>query len=61
MLTGLLGVMLGTIMIFHRSIWEAVLAHGFFNATSFLAMHLLFKYPDWPERLQRWLNESLTR
>lgn len=46
-LTGLLGVGLGTIMVLHRSVWEAVLAHGFFNATSFLLISLLNKYaPD---------------
>jgi membrane protease YdiL (CAAX protease family) len=33
--TSFLGLGLGAIMVFHRSIWPAVLAHGFFNATSF--------------------------
>jgi len=33
--TALLGFGLGLIMVVHRSIWPAVLAHGFFNATSF--------------------------
>ena len=32
---GLLGLFLGLIMLAHRSIWPAVLAHGFFDATSF--------------------------
>ncbi len=31
---GLLGLFLGLIMVFHHSIWPAVLAHGFFDATS---------------------------
>jgi membrane protease YdiL (CAAX protease family) len=31
---GVLGLGLGLIMVFHRSIWPAVLAHGFFDATS---------------------------
>ncbi len=31
---GLLGLGLGLIMVFHRSIWPAVLAHGLFDATS---------------------------
>lgn len=31
---GVLGLCLGLIMVFHRSIWPAVLAHGFFDATS---------------------------
>jgi membrane protease YdiL (CAAX protease family) len=30
-----LGFCLGLIMIFHRSIWPAVMAHGFFDATTF--------------------------
>lgn len=38
LLTTLLGVGLGWIMLHHRSIWPAVLAHGFFNATSFLLL-----------------------
>jgi membrane protease YdiL (CAAX protease family) len=33
-LTGLLGFCLGAIMVFHRSIWPAVIAHGMFDATS---------------------------
>jgi membrane protease YdiL (CAAX protease family) len=31
---GVLGLGLGLIMVFHRSIWPAVLAHGFFDATT---------------------------
>jgi membrane protease YdiL (CAAX protease family) len=30
----LLGLGLGLIMIFHRSVWPAVIAHGVFDATS---------------------------
>jgi membrane protease YdiL (CAAX protease family) len=33
-MAGLLGLGLGLIMVLHRSIWPAVLAHGFFDATS---------------------------
>jgi membrane protease YdiL (CAAX protease family) len=33
-LTGLLGLGLGLIMIFHKSIWPAVIAHGMFDATA---------------------------
>jgi membrane protease YdiL (CAAX protease family) len=33
-LAGLLGVGLGLIMIFHRSVWPAIFAHGIFDATS---------------------------
>jgi membrane protease YdiL (CAAX protease family) len=42
-LTGLLGVGLGLIMVWHRSIWEAVIAHGFFDATSFALLWILTK------------------
>jgi membrane protease YdiL (CAAX protease family) len=46
---GLLGLGLGLIMVFHRSIWPAVLAHGFFDATSMalipLAMELMQHLP----------------
>jgi membrane protease YdiL (CAAX protease family) len=34
LVTGLLGLGLGAIMILHRSIWPAVIAHGMFDATS---------------------------
>lgn len=34
LLTGLLGFGLGLIMVFHRSIWPAVIAHGMFDATT---------------------------
>jgi membrane protease YdiL (CAAX protease family) len=32
---GLIGFLLGSLIIFHRSIWPAVFAHGFFDATTF--------------------------
>ena len=38
LLTGVLGLGLGGILIGHRSLWIAVLAHGFFDATSFLGL-----------------------
>jgi len=37
-LTGALGFLLGGIMVLHRSLWPAVLAHGFFNATTFVVL-----------------------
>lgn len=43
-ITTLLGIGLGAIMVFHRSLWDAVLAHGFFNASSFIMVHLLLRY-----------------
>lgn len=33
-MAGTLGLLLGVIMVWHRSIWPAVLAHGLFDATS---------------------------
>ncbi|MBX3747972.1 MAG: CPBP family intramembrane metalloprotease [Verrucomicrobiae bacterium] len=47
--TTLLGIGLGAIMLFHRSIWDAVLAHGFFNATTFALLPLLAEH--FPELL----------
>lgn len=40
-LTGILGAGLGSILLFHRSLWIAVLAHGFFDATSFVLIRLV--------------------
>jgi len=34
-MTGAVGFCLGLIMVLHRSIWPAVIAHGFFDATTF--------------------------
>ena len=34
-MTGVLGLGLGSILVFHRSLWIAVLAHGFFDASTF--------------------------
>ncbi|MDB6119860.1 MAG: Abortive infection protein [Verrucomicrobiaceae bacterium] len=39
--TAAIGVLLGCIMVFHRSIWPAVIAHGFFDATSFALLPLI--------------------
>lgn len=41
LLTGALGVGLGSILMFHRSLWIAVLAHGFFDASSFAMIRLV--------------------
>lgn len=47
-LTGILGAGLGSILLFHRSLWIAVLAHGFFDATSFVLIRAVdhFGYLD---------------
>jgi membrane protease YdiL (CAAX protease family) len=39
--TALLGLGLGAVMLWHRSLWDAVFAHGFFNATTFGMLVLL--------------------
>jgi membrane protease YdiL (CAAX protease family) len=39
--TGILGLGLGLIQILRRSLPEAVLAHGFFDATTFFALFIL--------------------
>lgn len=41
---GILGFGLGLILVFHRSLWDAVLAHGFFNAASFAMMYLIARF-----------------
>ena len=46
-LTFLLGLGLGGIIVFHRSIWEAVIAHGFFDASTFVMIFAIKRYlPD---------------
>lgn len=41
---GFVGAGLGFIMLWHRSIWEATIAHGFFDATTFAMVWWLTKY-----------------
>jgi membrane protease YdiL (CAAX protease family) len=36
LMTALIGAFFGAVMLYHRSIWPAVIAHGAFNALSFL-------------------------
>lgn len=43
-ITTILGIGLGAIMLAHRSIWQAVVAHGFFDATTFAALYIIAKY-----------------
>jgi membrane protease YdiL (CAAX protease family) len=40
-LTGMLGFALGMIIVLHRSIWPAVIAHGFFDAISLALLPLI--------------------
>ena len=46
--TTLLGLGLGAIMLWHKSIWHAVIAHGFFDASTFVTLYLLTKYQVGP-------------
>ena len=43
-MTGMIGLGLGLIMVLHRSIWPAVIAHGLFDATSFAMLPWAMKY-----------------
>ena len=52
-LTGVLGVGLGWVLLAHRSLWVAVVAHGFFDATSLLLLRLL----DTADGLERFLGK----
>lgn len=38
--TALIGIALGAMTLYHKSVWPAIIAHGFFNATSFLMVVL---------------------
>lgn len=44
LLAGLLGFGLGVIMVLHRSIWPAVIAHGMFDATSLALLPWLMEH-----------------
>lgn len=41
---GFLGILLGAIMVLHRSIWPAVIAHGMFDATTFALLPRIFEH-----------------
>ena len=44
---GLIGISLGIVLIVHRSIWPAVIAHGLFDATTFALLPLIAnKFPE---------------
>ena len=58
-LTGVVGLILGLVMVAHRSLWTAVIAHGFFDATTFLLLGLLVRYKDVLEKLQPGISQQL--
>lgn len=43
LVAGLLGFLLGLIIVFHRSVWPAVLAHGFFDALSLALLPMVME------------------
>jgi len=43
-LTAALGAGLGAILLFHRSLWMAAIAHGFFDAATFVFLRLVDAY-----------------
>lgn len=52
-LTGVLGLLLGLIMVLRSSLWEAVIAHGFFDASTFLMLRVILDrslMEDWLTR-----------
>jgi membrane protease YdiL (CAAX protease family) len=49
-ITATLGLGLGWIIVRHQSIWEAVMAHGFLDATTFAALYIVIKFA--PEALK---------
>jgi membrane protease YdiL (CAAX protease family) len=55
-LTGVIGLQLGAIMLFHRSMWIPALAHGFFDATSFLTLWYVQSHPQLLQELQKYLH-----
>jgi membrane protease YdiL (CAAX protease family) len=59
LLTGVVGLILGLVMVAHRSLWTAVLAHGFFDASSFLALGLIYRYRDVLKALNPELGKQL--
>jgi len=45
--TTVLGIGLGAIILFHGSVWDAVIAHGCLDASTFVLLFLLFRFfPD---------------
>lgn len=50
-LTGVVGFILAMVMIGHRSIWVAVLAHGFFDASTFVLLAVIVRNQETIRRL----------
>lgn len=50
-LTGIVGFVLGMVMICHRSLWTAVIAHGFFDAATFALLAIIVNNRDTLEKM----------
>ena len=42
-MASVLGLLLGIIMVVHKSIWPAVIAHGMFDATTFALIPIVLQ------------------
>jgi membrane protease YdiL (CAAX protease family) len=58
-MTGVVGLILGLVMVGHRSLWTAVIAHGFFDATTFVLLGLLVRYHDVLEKFQPGITKQI--
>ncbi|MCE2827771.1 MAG: CPBP family intramembrane metalloprotease, partial [Verrucomicrobium sp.] len=50
-LTGVVGFILAMVMIGHRSLWAAVVAHGFFDASTFVLLGVIVRNQETIRRL----------
>ena len=50
-LTGVVGFILALVMMGHRSLWAAVLAHGFFDASTFVLLAVIVWNKEWIQRM----------
>jgi membrane protease YdiL (CAAX protease family) len=50
-LTGVVGFILALVMIGHRSLWAAVIAHGFFDASTFVLLAVIVWNKEWIQRM----------
>ena len=50
-LTGVVGFILALVMMGHRSLWAAVIAHGFFDASTFVLLAIIVWNKEWIQRM----------
>jgi hypothetical protein len=50
-LTGVVGFILALVMMGHRSLWAAVIAHGFFDASTFVLLAVIVWNKEWIQRV----------